>query len=129
MEQLEENLQPIKNVESCIEAVVFAAGYPVPYHKLADVTGLGLREIRTLVSHIAEKYAADEHGIMLLTFEDSCQFCTRSNMALTSGKRSVSAVAAIFPPPLWRFWPLLPIISPLPAPLWTRCAAWTATMP
>ena len=77
MEQLEENLQPIKNVESCIEAVVFAAGYPVPYHKLADVTGLGLREIRTLVSHIAEKYAADEHGIMLLTFEDSCQFCTK----------------------------------------------------
>ena len=77
MEHLEENLQPIKNVESCIEAVVFAAGYPVPYHKLADVTGLGLREIRTLVAHIAEKYAAEEHGIMLLAFEDSCQFCTK----------------------------------------------------
>ena len=77
MEQLEENLQPIKNVESCIEAVVFAAGYPVSYHKLAEVTGLGLREIRTLCGHIAEKYASDEHGIMLLNFEDSCQFCTK----------------------------------------------------
>ena len=32
--ELEEGLQPIKNIESCIEAVVFAAGYPVTREKL-----------------------------------------------------------------------------------------------
>ncbi len=75
--QLEENLQPIKNLEACIEAVVFAAGYPVPYQKLSDVTGIGVREVRHLAERIAKKYAEDEHGILLLLFKDSCQFCTK----------------------------------------------------
>ncbi len=74
---LEENLEPIKNAESCIEAVVFAAGHPVTYQKLADVTGLGLREVKRLTEHMAKAYEADTHGIMLLCFPDSCQFCTK----------------------------------------------------
>ncbi len=73
----EENMQPIKNAESCIEAIVFAAGYPVPYRKLADVTGLSLREVKSFVQLIAQKYTADDHGILLLTFDESCQFCTK----------------------------------------------------
>ena len=36
---LQETPEPIKNLEACIEAVVFAAGYPVPYQKLSEVTG------------------------------------------------------------------------------------------
>ena len=77
MPTLEDNLQPIKNLESCIEAVVFAAGYPVPYQKLADVTGLGVREVKRLAERIAKKYEDDKHGIMLLCFKDTCQFCTK----------------------------------------------------
>ena len=75
--ELEENLQPIKNVESCIEAVVFAAGYPVPYQKLADVTGLGVRQVKRLVERIAKNYESDKHGIMMLMFDTTCQFCTK----------------------------------------------------
>ena len=75
--ELEENLQPIKNVESCIEAILFAAGYPVAYQKLADVTGLGVREVKRLVERIAKTYESDKHGIMLLTFDQTCQFCTK----------------------------------------------------
>ena len=74
---LEENLEPIKNVESCIEAVVFAAGHPVTYQKLADVTGLGVREVKRLCEHIAKTYESDTHGIMMLCFTESCQFCTK----------------------------------------------------
>ena len=73
----EVTLQPIKNLESCIEAVVFAAGYPVPYQKLAEVTGLGTREVKRLAERIAKRYADDTHGIMLLCFKDTCQFCTK----------------------------------------------------
>ena len=75
--ELEENLQPIKNVESCIEAVVFAAGYPVPYQKLSEVTGLGVREVKRLVERIAKKYEDDSHGFMLVRVPDTCQFCTK----------------------------------------------------
>ena len=75
--ELEEGLQPIKSIESCIEAVVFAAGYPVPYQKLAEVTGLGVREVKRLAERVAKKYEDDTHGIMLLCFKDTCQFCTK----------------------------------------------------
>ena len=75
--EAEVTLQPVKNLESCIEAVVFAAGYPVPYQKLAEVTGLGTREVKRLADRIAKRYEDDKHGIMLLCFKDTCQFCTK----------------------------------------------------
>ncbi len=84
MDQQEQTMQlpeaaaePVKNPEACIEAVVFAAGYPVPYQRLADVTGLGAREVKRLCERIAKIYQDDKHGILLLCFKDSCQFCTK----------------------------------------------------
>ena len=74
---MEQAPEPIKNLEACIEAVVFAAGYPVPYQKLADVTGIGAREVKKLAERIAKEYQNDKHGIMLLCFKDTCQFCTK----------------------------------------------------
>ncbi len=73
----QETPEPIKNLEACIEAVVFAAGYPVPYQRLADVTGLGTREVKRLCDRIAKTYENDKHGFMLLCFKDTCQFCTK----------------------------------------------------
>ena len=70
-------LEPIKNIEACIESVVFAAGYPVPYQKLADVTGLSTREVKRFAERIAKHYESDNRGIMLLCFKDTCQFCTK----------------------------------------------------
>ncbi len=70
-------LEPIKNIEACIEAVVFAAGYPVPYQKLADVTGLSTREVKKFAERIAKHYENENRGILLLCFKDTCQFCTK----------------------------------------------------
>ena len=70
-------LEPIKNLEACIEAVVFAAGYPVPYQKLADVTGLTTREVKRFAERIAKHYENENRGIMMLCFKDTCQFCTK----------------------------------------------------
>ncbi|MBQ3064156.1 MAG: SMC-Scp complex subunit ScpB [Clostridia bacterium] len=75
--ELEDSLQPIKDIEACIEAVVFAAGYPVAYQKLAEVTGLGAREVKRLAERIAKRYEEDKHGILFLCFKDTCQFCTK----------------------------------------------------
>ena len=77
LQRMEDEVQPIKNVEACIEAVVFAAGYPVPYQKLAEVTGLGVREVKKLVDRIAKTYQNDKHGIMMLMFDKTCQLCTK----------------------------------------------------
>ncbi len=67
----------IKNPAAAIEAIIFAAGYPMKYEKLASVLGLTPSEVKRYVSELAEKYNDDEHGIMVLMFPETCQFCTK----------------------------------------------------
>lgn len=60
-----------------IEAVLFAAGHPVTYAKLAEVLSASVAEVKDVVRRYAAEYnspaAVPERGIMLLCFEDSCQ--------------------------------------------------------
>jgi len=67
-------------MQKVIEAILFAAGHPVTYAKIADVLEVSPGLIRRTVEEYARQYNdADSplpRGIMLLTFEDSCQLCT-----------------------------------------------------
>lgn len=77
-----EEIKKPKSTEALIEAVMFAAGYPVKYEKLSSILGIGIAEVKKSVLAIAEKYNSDEnHGIMVLTFPDTCQFCTKEQFA------------------------------------------------
>lgn len=68
----------IKNTEAAIEAILFAAGHPITYEKLAEVLDLFESQVREKVFAFAEEYNKDEKkGIMLLTFDDTCQLCTK----------------------------------------------------
>ena len=67
-----------KDMESAIEAILFAAGHPMEYTKLAEVLGIGEVQAKRRVKNFAEKYNAEENkGIMLLVFENTCQLCTK----------------------------------------------------
>ena len=78
---MDNELQPILNIESAIEAILFAAGHPITYAKLADVLSLTPGTVRRIVEDYASEYNREDsalpRGIILLTFEDSCQLCTR----------------------------------------------------
>lgn len=65
------SLQKMKNT---IEAILFAAGYPVTYAKLAEVLETDVGEIKKVVASLSDDY--DDRGIQLVIFEDSCQFCS-----------------------------------------------------
>lgn len=80
---MNEQIDTLKNIEGAIEAILYAAGYPVKYEKIAEVLGLDLRNTKTLIKHMSEKYNSEnsEHGIALLTFEETCQFCTKEQYA------------------------------------------------
>lgn len=72
-----------ENVAECeriIESVLFAAGHPVEYAKLAEAMGIPLSICKRIVSDYAEKYnncTELSRGIMMVLFPDSCQICTR----------------------------------------------------
>ena len=80
---MEEQINELKNIEGAIEAILFAAGYPVKYTKIAEVLGLDLRNTKTLIDHMSKEYNSEKskRGIYLLTFEDTCQLCTKEPYA------------------------------------------------
>ncbi len=82
---MEENngMEQIKSLEGAIEAILYAAGYPVKYEKIAEVLGIDVRNTKTLIKHLSEEYNAEgsKHGISLLMFDETCQFCTKEQYA------------------------------------------------
>ncbi len=78
---MSEPLNEIKNLEAAIEAILYAAGHPVTYAKLAEVLGLSAKDTKRMVRHMAEAYETPGHGISLLIFDESCGFCTKEEFA------------------------------------------------
>ena len=78
-----ETANPLKNIEGAIEAILYAAGYPVKYTKLAEVLGLDVRNTKTIVEHMSKEFNSEKskRGVLLLTFDDTCQFCTKEQYA------------------------------------------------
>lgn len=62
-----------------IEAVLFAAGYPVPYEKLAQLTDTTPEKIRRAVAALAENYREDRFGIQIVEYAEECQMCTKED--------------------------------------------------
>lgn len=67
------------NFEEAIEAILFAAGHPVTYDKLALALECSPSKIKDIVATYAKKYNGGKlpRGVMLITFDDSCQLCTK----------------------------------------------------
>ena len=70
-------------LSNSIEAILFAAGYPVRYDKLAEVLGLGTADTRHLVENMADSFNSETspRGLRLLVFKDTCQLCTKEQYA------------------------------------------------
>ena len=77
--EIVEALGTVEDIKRAIEAILFAAGYPVKYEKLSEVIGLSLRDIRGLVESMAREY--DGRGIQILIYPDTCQLTTKEVFA------------------------------------------------
>ena len=80
---MEESIQQIKSIESAIEAILFAAGYPVKYAKIAEVLGLEEKDTKNIIEHMSLDYndPGSKRGINLLMFPDTCQLSTKEQYA------------------------------------------------
>ena len=80
---MEEQLAQIKNIEGAIEAILFAAGYPVRYEKLSEVIGLDIPNIKKIITVMSEGYNGEssQRGLSLLMFDETCQLCTKEQYA------------------------------------------------
>ena len=83
--EVEEAIEEIERVvilEEALEAVLFAAGHPVSYATLARVFEMTPSKVKDKIFEYAIKYndpKAFPRGVILLTYPDSCQLCTKEN--------------------------------------------------
>lgn len=72
-------LTTVDEIKKAIEAILFAAGYPIEYEKLSEVLGLSVNDIKILLDDMAPKYNSEDsdRGIMLLLLPTTCQLCTK----------------------------------------------------
>ena len=79
IENIENPMDGIKNIEGAIEAILYAAGYPVRYDKISEVLGLSTKDIKLMIEHMSNQFNKDDspRGINLLMFDETCQFCTK----------------------------------------------------
>lgn len=70
-----------EQTKEVLEAVLFAAGHPLTYEKLASVFEVSPSEAKGIVTEYAEEYNNGKvtRGLMLLVFDDCCQLCTKED--------------------------------------------------
>lgn len=72
-------LDTVQEIKKAIEAILYAAGYPVSYEKLSDVIGLAPNNLKQIISQMSEEY--EKRGIMLLLYPETCQLATKEEYA------------------------------------------------
>ncbi len=78
-----EPLTSAAEIEQAIEAILYAAGYPMRYDKLAEILGLTVKDIKTMVREMATHFEEESthHGIQLLLYPTTCQLATKEKYA------------------------------------------------
>ena len=79
----EEKILTPEEIKRILEAVLFAAGHPVTFAKLADVIGVSEKEIARLVGEYSKEYESCglPRGIQLLQLGNACQLVTKEVFA------------------------------------------------
>ena len=79
----EEKFLTSEEIKRILEAVLFAAGHPLTFAKLAEVIGVSEKEISHFVSEYADEYESCglPRGIQLLQLGNACQLVTKEVFA------------------------------------------------
>lgn len=65
--------------EEALEAILFAAGHPVSYEKLAQTFDISASQMREIARKYAKRYNGGSlpRGVMMVLYDDACQLCTK----------------------------------------------------
>ena len=67
----------IREIQSILEAVLFAAGDAVELEKLADIVDVDNKSLREILKKMMDSYNFERRGIHIIQMEDAYQMCTR----------------------------------------------------
>lgn len=72
----------IKQYQAALEAVLFAAGEPVPLDRLATALELDVSATQQLMDDLMQDYHTAAGGLTILKLDDCYQMCTKRDFAL-----------------------------------------------
>ncbi len=67
----------IREIQSILESVLFAAGDAVELEKLADIVDVDKRSLREILKKMMDEYNFERRGLHIIQLDDSYQMCTR----------------------------------------------------
>ncbi len=68
---------------SAIEALLFAAGDPLPFDKIQRITGLDRSSLQSILQSMSERYQRDHHrGLLLREIDGNWILCTKPGMSV-----------------------------------------------
>lgn len=70
-----------KELESIIEAVLFASGDPISLDKLAEIVDMDAETTKSVVDRLADSFQYNQRGIRILALEDKYQMATNGKYA------------------------------------------------
>lgn len=70
-------MNDLRDIESVIEAVLFASGDSVPLDRLSEIIGQDKKTTESILSNMQMKYRNSPRGIMLRQLGSSYQLCTK----------------------------------------------------
>lgn len=73
----------MKELESAVEGILFAAGEPVEIKRLCQALETDRTTLEQILQRLADAYAFDRRGIRLVRMEDSWQMCSAPDYADT----------------------------------------------
>lgn len=71
----------IKELQAAMEAILFAAGEPLPIERIAEAVEIDVTAARQLLEDLAVKMKDEGRGIELIALDDSYQLCTKAQFA------------------------------------------------
>ena len=69
----------IDKIKSIIEAILFSAGRSVTKKELSLILELSIEDIEKIAESMKEEYKKENHGIELITVDDSYQLCSKKD--------------------------------------------------
>ena len=71
----------IVNIKSAIEAILFAAGEPVPAARISLILSVSEEEVFAAAKQLSDEYSFDQRGVRLLRLENKLQLCSAPEYA------------------------------------------------
>lgn len=74
------------NIKSAIEAILFAAGEPVPAARISLILGVDEADVFAAAKELSDEYSFEQRGIRLLRLENKLQLCSSPEYAAVIAK-------------------------------------------